>query len=124
MPDHPSLVSDHHGLHPLPDPSVAGPDPFEPCEVEVEIAGTWTRGRAQARRRVDQRWEVQVSRLIDTGQPGALAGIGSAAIGSAPCTSTSRQREPAVLLTSQDTEPSRCQLGAGMPGSAPVPEGL
>jgi hypothetical protein len=74
MPDHPSLVSDHHGLHPLPDPSVAGPDPFEPCEVEVEIAGTWPRGRAQARRRVDQRWEVQVSSLIDTGQPGALAG--------------------------------------------------
>jgi hypothetical protein len=74
MPDHQSLVSNHHGLHPLLYPTEAGSVPFEPCEVEVEIAGAWTRGRAHARRRVAQREEVQVRSLIDARQPGALAG--------------------------------------------------
>ena len=93
MPDRPSRVSNHHGLHPFPYPTAAGTDPFEPCEVEVEIADTWTRCRAHARRRVDQRWEVQVSSLIDAGDAGAPAGVGSAATGSVPCTSTTGPTE-------------------------------
>lgn len=73
MPDRPSLVINHHGLHPLPYPTAVSSCAFEPCEVEVEIAGAWTRGRAHARRRVDQRWEVQVSSPIDAGDADALA---------------------------------------------------
>jgi hypothetical protein len=74
MPDR-SLFTNHHGLHPLPHPPADGSDGFVPreVEIEVEVDGAWVRGLAYARRRVGEKWEVQIRSVHAPDETGQLA---------------------------------------------------